>query len=130
MMGTSKSKQKPFFIEIRKENAINTHSLEIQKVIIFTNVNILVVFIHSNQVVEFEVHQMMQVFQHFLLPQWTVQCFSRKSKFSFTYIMGPTRSSLRCARRKDKNLAKQLQTCSDGAEVAGMARYLQSMFAT
>jgi hypothetical protein len=41
-------------------------------VIIFTNVNILVVFIHSNQVVEFEVHQMMQVFQHLLLPQCTV----------------------------------------------------------
>jgi hypothetical protein len=72
MMGTSKSKQKALLHRDRKENASNTHSLEIQKVIIFTNVNILVVFIHSNQVVEFKVHQMMQVFQHFLLPQRTV----------------------------------------------------------
>ena len=51
---------------------MNTQSLEIQKVIIFTNVNMVPVFIHSNQVVEFEVHQMMQVFQHFLFLQWTV----------------------------------------------------------
>ncbi len=71
-MGTSKSKQKALLHRDRKENAINTHSLEIQKVIIFTIVNILVVFIHTNQVVEFEVHQMMQDFQRFLLPQWTV----------------------------------------------------------
>ena len=71
-MGTSKSKQKTLLHRDRKENAINTHSLEIQKVIVFTNVNILIVFIHSNQVIEFEVHQMMQVFQHFLLPQLTV----------------------------------------------------------
>jgi hypothetical protein len=44
--------------------------------------------------------------------------------------MRPTRSSLRCARCKDKILAKWLQTRSDGAEVAGMARYLRAMFAT
>ncbi len=69
MMGTSISKQKALLHMDRKENAINTHSLEIQKVIIFTNVNILIVFIYSNQVVEIKVHQMMQVFQHFLLPQ-------------------------------------------------------------
>jgi hypothetical protein len=62
-MGTSKSKQKALLHRDRKENATNTHSLEIQKVIIFTNINILV---------EFKVHQMMQVFQHFLLPQWMV----------------------------------------------------------
>ena len=72
IMGTSKSKQKALLHRDRKENAINTHRLEIQKVIIFTNVNILVVFVHSNQVVEFEVHQMMQVFQHFRCPQWFV----------------------------------------------------------
>ncbi len=35
--------------------------------------------------------------------------------------MCPTRSSLRHACRKDKILAKKLQTRSDGAEVAGMA---------
>ena len=62
MMGTSISKQKALLHRDRKENAINTHSLEIQKVIIFTNVNILIIFICSNQVVEFKVHQMMQVF--------------------------------------------------------------------
>ena len=61
MMVTSKMKKRP---------AINTLSLEIQKVIIFTKVNILIiVFIHSNQVIEIKVHQMMQVFQSFLLPQ-------------------------------------------------------------
>ncbi len=49
MMGTSISKQKALLHRDRKENAINTHSLEIQKVIIFTNVNILI-FICSNQV--------------------------------------------------------------------------------
>ena len=57
MMGTSISKQKALLHRDRKENAINTHSLEIQKVIIFTNINILIVFIHSNQVVEFKVRQ-------------------------------------------------------------------------
>jgi hypothetical protein len=61
-MGTSISNQKALLHRDKQENAINTHSLEIQKVIIFTNVNILIVFIHSNQVVEFKVHQMMQVF--------------------------------------------------------------------
>ncbi len=44
--------------------------------------------------------------------------------------MHPAKSSLRRARRKDKILAKRLQTRSDGAEVAGMARYLRAMFAT
>ncbi len=72
MTGTSKRKQKALLHRERKENAINTHRLEIQKVIIFTSINILVVFIHSNQVVEFEVHQMMQLFHSFLLPQCTV----------------------------------------------------------
>ncbi len=46
----------------RKENAINTRRLEIQKVVMFINANILAVFIHSNQLVEFKVRQMMQVF--------------------------------------------------------------------
>jgi hypothetical protein len=60
--GTLKRKQKALLHRERKENATNTRRLEIQKVIVFTNINILVVFIHSNQVVEFEVHQMMQLF--------------------------------------------------------------------
>jgi hypothetical protein len=38
MMGFSISKQKALLHRDRKENAINTHSLEIQKVIIFTNI--------------------------------------------------------------------------------------------
>ncbi len=70
--GFSKIKQKALLHRERKENATNTRRLEIQKVIIFTNINILVVFVHSNQVVEFEVHQMMQLFHSFLLPQFTV----------------------------------------------------------
>jgi hypothetical protein len=72
--GTSKrkQKQKALLHRERKENATNTRRLEIQKVIIFTNINILAVFIHSNQVVEFEVHQMMQLFHSFLLPQLMV----------------------------------------------------------
>jgi hypothetical protein len=70
--GTSKRKQKALLQRENNENATNTRRLEIQKMIIFTNINILVVFIHSNQVVEFEVHQMMQLFCSFLLPQFTV----------------------------------------------------------
>ncbi len=54
--GTSKREQKALLHREIKENAINTCRLEIQKVIVFTNLNILVVFIHRNQVVEFEVH--------------------------------------------------------------------------
>jgi hypothetical protein len=60
-MGTSKRKQKALLHREKKENAINTCRLETQKEITFTNINILVVFIHSNQVVEFEVHQMMHL---------------------------------------------------------------------
>jgi hypothetical protein len=74
-MGNSKRKQKAILHRERKENAINTCRLEIQKVIVFTNINILVVFIHSNQViefVEFEGHRMMQLFHSFILPQFTV----------------------------------------------------------
>jgi hypothetical protein len=71
-MGTSKRKQKALLHRERNENATNTRRLEIQKVIIFTNINILVIFIHSNQVVEFKVHQMMQLFHRFFLPQFTV----------------------------------------------------------
>jgi hypothetical protein len=71
-MGTSKRKQKALLHRERKENATNTRRLEIQKVIIFTNINILIVFIHSNHVVEFEVHQMMQLFHSLFHPQSTV----------------------------------------------------------
>jgi hypothetical protein len=42
--GTSKRKQKALLHRERKENTINTRRLEIQKVTIFTNINILVVF--------------------------------------------------------------------------------------
>ncbi len=70
--GTSKEKQKALLHRERKENATNTCRLELQKVIIFTNINILVVFIHSNQVVEFEVHQMVQLFHSILLPLFMV----------------------------------------------------------
>jgi hypothetical protein len=43
-MGTSKRKQKALLHRERKENTINTCRLEIQKVTIFTDINILVVF--------------------------------------------------------------------------------------
>jgi hypothetical protein len=70
--GHFKKKTEGLLHRERKENATNTRRLEIQKVIVFTNINILVVFIHSNQVVEFKVHQMMQLFHSFLLPHLTV----------------------------------------------------------
>ncbi len=121
-MGTSISKQKVLFHRDRKENAIHTHSLEIQKVIIFTNVNILVVFIHSNQVVEFEVHQMMQVFQQFLLPRWMV-VFLQEQQVLLHINNAPYQIITQMC-TPQKILAMWLQTRSDGAEVAGMARYL------
>jgi hypothetical protein len=43
-MSTSKRKQKALLHRERKEKAINTRRLEIQKVIVFTNINILVIF--------------------------------------------------------------------------------------
>jgi hypothetical protein len=99
--GTSKRKQEAHLHRERKENATNTCRLEIQKVIIFTNINILVVFIHSNHIVEFEVHQIMQLFHSFLLPQFTV-VFVQEHQVLLHEHHASTRSSLRCACLKDK----------------------------
>jgi hypothetical protein len=42
--GTSKRKQKAPLHRERKENTINTRRLEMQKVTVFTNINILIIF--------------------------------------------------------------------------------------
>ena len=100
------------------------------KKVILTNINVLLLLFGQRwPKFQVQIHQIMQVLLLFILSQLTVM-FMKQPQVLFNKHHMPYNFFLETSMAKGKILAAWLQMCSEGAEVAEMAKKLLGRLAT